>query len=34
MEDNQENMGYFSDDERFEVDTLDDTVERNDAAKR
>ena len=27
-EDNKENMGYFSDDERFEVDTLDDAAER------
>ena len=34
MEDNKENMGYFSDDEKFEVDMLDGSAERNDAAER
>ena len=31
MEDDKENTGYFSDDERFEVDTIDDDAECNDA---
>ena len=34
MEYNKENTGYFSDDERFEVDTLNDAVERNNTAER
>ena len=34
MENNKENTGYFSDNERFEVDTLDNAAERNDAAER
>ena len=34
MEDNKENTGYFSDNKRFEVDTLDDAAERSNAAER
>jgi hypothetical protein len=34
MDDDKENTGYFRDDETFDVDMLDDTSERNDAAER
>ena len=34
MEDDKENTGYFGDDERFDIDTLDDKAAHNDATER